>query len=79
MPNRIKIKNQIVDFDAVQYALFTPATDSAEATVRLCIGGQPLEITEDAERIWKLIEASDIDAPMADGLAPIVALTPTAK
>lgn len=46
--------------------------------VRLYFGGEPVDIIEDAERIWKLIEASDPDAPMADVIAPIVPKTPTA-
>ena len=71
MANRIKIRNQIIDFDAVEYAVYTSASGSVRATLRVVLSGQPIDIVDDAERIWKLIEASDADAPMADSVHPL--------
>ncbi len=70
MPKLVRIKNQLIDLDAIQYAKYTPASEAAvagsiptEPRLHLIVGGATiaLDADDDAERWWGIIQTEAVD------------------
>jgi hypothetical protein len=76
MAKLIRLKNQIVDLDAIRYAAFVPAGAHrpAPSTLHLIISGVAVDLDQDddADRLWEIIterlQIDWIDGPKTDVL-----------
>jgi hypothetical protein len=62
MARLIRLKNQILDLDAIQWAAYVPADEKvpdakSPSSLHLILGGVPVDLDQDddADALWKII------------------------
>jgi hypothetical protein len=80
MARFIRLKNRIIDLDAIQYAAYVPSgtkppESQAPSSLHLVVGGVAVDLDQDddADALWEVIA----DRLQVEWIDPNVSVTPT--